>query len=111
MPRKPRGAAMHKRVGPNSTQGEPVRVTSRPEEDLHLKLERLASRASLDLSGLHAALVALQRIGTTLVEGIDASEDGMAIERLAGDSKQACERLAGFIDDTLRPLINEASHG
>lgn len=111
MPPKPRGVAMHKRVGPNSAQSEPVGVTSRPEEGLHLRLDKLHSDIANVLYGVHASLIALNRIGTTLVESVDAAEDGLAIERLAGDSKNAVESLIGFIDDTLRPIIKEASHG
>ena len=84
---------------------------SRPEEGLHLRLDKLASRVLSDLYGLHATLIALNRIGSSLVERIEAPEDGQAIERLAGDSKQAVDSLVGFIDDTLRPIIEELSRG
>lgn len=86
-------------------------AVSRPEEGLHIQLQKLASRVLSDLYRLHATLVALNRIGTTLVEGVNAAEDGLAIERLAGDSKEAVDSLVGFVDDTLQRLIKEASHG
>lgn len=98
---------MRKRACPNSTQSDRVGDPVAADDGLHLKLDHLASRFLHDLYELHATLVALSRIGTTLVESVDAADDGLAIERLAGDSKEAVDRLIGLIDDTLHPVIKE----
>lgn len=89
----------------------PAAPVSRPQEGPHLRLDRLASRFSSDFSRLYATLVALNRIGTTLTESVDASEDGLAIELLTGDSLEVCDRLMCSIEGDLRPMVKELSHG
>lgn len=84
---------------------------SRPEEGLHHRLGNLATRLANDLDRLYALTVALQSLGTVLVESVEASEQGLAIELLAVDSKQLCERLSSAIHQDLRPMVEEVPHG